>query len=84
VLAEQFRATLTPVLLSGGRIATRKALLQAILFELGLPFRRREEGELRLALMDRIAPTRDKSEGMLLLIDEAQTPRPRCSKSCGC
>ena len=77
VLAEQFRKTLSPVFLTGGQIASRKALLQGILFELGLPFKRREEGELRLALLDRIAAGRDKSEGLLLLVDEAQSLRPR-------
>ena len=77
VLAEQFRKTLSPVFLTGGQIASRKALLQGILFELGLPFKRREEGELRLALLDRIAAGREKSEGLLLLVDEAQSLRPR-------
>ncbi|MCE9555140.1 MAG: AAA family ATPase [Planctomycetes bacterium] len=73
VLAEQFRNTLTPVLLSGGALTSRKALLQGLLFELGLPFKRRDEGEMRLALLDRIAPGRDPSEGLLLIVDEAQT-----------
>ena len=73
VLAEQFRNTLTPVLLSGGALTSRKAMLQGILFELGLPFKRRDEGEMRLALLDRIARGRDKSDGLLVLVDEAQT-----------
>lgn len=73
VLAEQFRNTLTLVLLSGGDLTSRKSLLQGILFELGMPFKRRDEGEMRLVLLDRIAPGREQKEGLLLLIDEAQS-----------
>jgi len=77
VLAEQFRHTLTPVFMLGGELASAKALLQKILFELGLPYTRKDEGELRLALMVRIAADNGTSEGLLLVVDEAQSLKPK-------
>ncbi|MHB1034698.1 MAG: ExeA family protein [Pirellulales bacterium] len=73
VLAEQFKNTFAVAILSSGRLATRRALLQAILFELGRPYRRMEEGELRLALIDYLTPSEECPHGLLLLIDEAHT-----------
>jgi len=71
VLAHEFQDRFATVLLSSGRLCTRRALLQAILFELGLPYRGMEEGELRLALIDHLSPARQTLSGLLLLIDEA-------------
>src|SRR5262245_12188287 len=70
-LAREFASQFATVLLASGRLCTRRALLQAILFELGQPYRGLEEGELRLSLMDYLSPTNQSSEGMLLLVDEA-------------
>ncbi|HEY2882008.1 MAG TPA: AAA family ATPase [Pirellulales bacterium] len=56
VLAEQVRSQMQVALLASGHLCSRRALLQAILFELGLPYRGLEEGELRLSLLDAIAP----------------------------
>jgi type II secretory pathway predicted ATPase ExeA len=86
VLAEQFRRSLQVALLASGQICTRRALLQAILFELGLPFRGMEEGDLRLSLVDHLSP-RNRSNAaanpaqapaapdfaLLLIVDEAHT-----------
>ncbi|HEY2760183.1 MAG TPA: AAA family ATPase, partial [Pirellulales bacterium] len=86
VLVEQFRRSLQVALLASGQLCTRRALLQAILFELGLPFRGMEEGDLRLSLVDHLSP-RSKlsiagSQGqtlpsadtaLLLIVDEAHT-----------
>ncbi len=71
VLAEQFRGRFGIALLGSGRFNTRRELLQAILYELGLPYRDFEEGELRLALIDHLSKSDNEQEGMLLLIDEA-------------
>lgn len=71
VLAEQFRERFDIVYLANGRLATRRALLQAMLFELDMPYRGMEEGELRLSLLDRLSPSASARQGMLLLIDEA-------------
>ncbi len=73
VLAEEFADRLAVVQLASGRLATRAALLQAILYELGLPYRGMDEGELRLALVDFLEPREGGEAGMLLLVDEAQT-----------
>jgi type II secretory pathway predicted ATPase ExeA len=73
VLAEQFRGRFGIALLGSGRFSTRRELLQAILYELGQPYRDMEEGELRLALIDHLSKADGGSEGMLLLIDEAHS-----------
>jgi type II secretory pathway predicted ATPase ExeA len=73
VLAEQFRQRFSIALLNNGRLNTRRELLQAILYELELPYRDLEEGELRLALIDHLSDSGASSEGLLLLIDEAHT-----------
>ncbi|MFH1265080.1 MAG: AAA family ATPase [Planctomycetota bacterium] len=73
MLAEQFKESFQVALLSSGRLSTRRALLQAILFELGQPYRAMDEGELRLALVDHLTVGEECPNGMLLLIDEAHT-----------
>lgn len=73
VLAEQFRDQLAIVQLESARLCTRRALLQAILFELGLPYRDLDEGALRLSLIDHLSPSEACPNGMLLLVDEAHT-----------
>ena len=50
---------------------TRRALLQNILFELKLPYRDMDEGELRLSLIDHLEPRSGGPSGLLLLVDEA-------------
>lgn len=72
VLAAQYHERFDVVLLACARICTRRALLQAILFELGLPYRSRDEGELRLGLLDQLLAGEPDSSGLLLLVDEAQ------------
>jgi len=73
LLAEQFREQFHVALLAGAAVCTRRALLQNILYALNLPYRGLQEGELRLALMDHLQPSRQCPHGMLLLIDEAHT-----------
>ena len=73
VLAVQFRASLEIACLSSGRLTSRKELLQAILFELGLPYRGLDEGESRLSLIDHLSQTASNYQGLLLIIDEAHT-----------
>jgi len=71
VLARQFKDSFRVAMLSSGRLSTRRALLQAILFELSQPYREMDEGELRLALVDYLTLGEECPEGMLLLVDEA-------------
>jgi type II secretory pathway predicted ATPase ExeA len=71
VLARQFCQRFVVALLDEGRFGTRRALLQAILHKLELPYRGLEEGELRLALVDQLDPKEGLEEGLLLIVDEA-------------
>lgn len=73
VLAAQFHERFDVVLPACARLCTRRALLQAILFELGLPYRVRDEGDLRLSLLDHLLSREECPAGLLLLVDEAQT-----------
>src|SRR5262245_15774295 len=73
ILAEQFRGRFQVAHLAGARLCTRRALLQNILFELKLPYREMDEGELRLSLVDHLEPRSGGPEGLLLLVDEAHT-----------
>lgn len=72
VLAAQYREKFDVVLLACAQLCTRRALLQAIHFELGLDYRRRDEGELRLSLLDTLLSSDEATQGLLLLVDEAQ------------
>jgi type II secretory pathway predicted ATPase ExeA len=72
LLADHFRRLQFQVaLLASARLSTRRALLQNILFELHLPYRGMEEGELRLSLIDHLEPRGSGLAGLLLLVDEA-------------
>jgi len=71
VLAEQFRESFAVALLSCGRLSSRRALFQAILYELDQRIRGLDEGELRLALVDYLTVAPDRPRGLILLVDEA-------------
>jgi type II secretory pathway predicted ATPase ExeA len=71
VLAAQFREQMSVVALIGAQLCTRRALLQTMLFELGLPHRRMDEGELRLSLVEYLRGHDGNRQQMLLLVDEA-------------
>ena len=73
LLAAHLRAEYAVALLHGGGLGNRRALLQAILYELGRPYRGMDEGELRLALLDYLTNNEDRPEAMILLVDEAHT-----------
>ncbi len=76
VLADQFSERFAVALLAAGQIASRRELLQAILFELKLPYQGLDEGELHLALLERLTRGEKPAPGLLLLVDEAQTLSP--------
>jgi type II secretory pathway predicted ATPase ExeA len=71
MLAHEFGERFAVALLANGRLSTRHALLQAMLYELRLPYRGLDEGESRLALLDALEPKPDGIEGLLLIVDEA-------------
>jgi len=72
-LAEHVRDDFDVALLSGARILTRRALWQSILAEIGEPYRGIDEGELRMALVERIRGLAATGAGLVVLVDEAHT-----------
>ena len=73
LLQELFRDEFRVCHLSNSKLCSRRALLQAILFELGQNYRNMEEGELRLSLIDFVSCCDQTENGLLLLVDEAHT-----------
>jgi type II secretory pathway predicted ATPase ExeA len=73
VLADDLGKNRPVVFLTSAQLCTRRALLQSILFELGQSYRQRDEGDLRLALMDYLRSGETAKSGLLLLVDEAQS-----------
>lgn len=73
VLASELGKQRPVVCLTSAQLCTRRALLQSILFELDQPYRKRDEGDLRLALMDFLTSAAVRECGVLLLVDEAQS-----------
>ena len=73
VLAAQSADSMQVAWLSCSRLCSRKALMQAILYELGLNYRQKEEGELRLALIDHLGSDSDRSQPLLLIVEEAHS-----------
>jgi type II secretory pathway predicted ATPase ExeA len=61
------------VFLASSPLCTRRALLQSILYHLGLPHREMSEGDLRIELQEHLRGTGGAGGGLLLLVDEAQT-----------
>lgn len=59
------------VYLSNSNFPTRRSLLQAILFEMGDEYSRRDEPELRLDLRSRLLSLRPQREALVLIVDEA-------------
>lgn len=62
--------------LTNGRAVNRAGLLQAILYDLSLPYEGRGEQELRLALTDHLLRSYEEGRGTLLILDEAQDLTP--------
>jgi type II secretory pathway predicted ATPase ExeA len=71
LLAEHFRQPCRVALLGTGRLATRRALLQSILYELRQPYRGLDEEELRLGLSDQATLGEESVRPIVLLVDEA-------------
>ncbi len=71
-VAEHARDDFDVAFLSGGRICTRRALWQSILAAIGEPYRG-DEGELRMAVIERIRGLAATGSGLVLLVDEAHT-----------
>lgn len=71
ILSQQLDRSLQVVLLSSGRLESPRALLQSVLFQLGRPYRRMDEGELRLELHSFLNDRDASPKCLALLVDEA-------------
>jgi type II secretory pathway predicted ATPase ExeA len=72
-LAEHLRDDFDVALLSGARICTRRALWQAVLADIGEPYRGLDEGDLRINIVERIRGLAATGSGLVILVDEAHT-----------
>lgn len=72
-LADHLRDDFNVALLSGARICTRRALWQAVLADIGEPYRGLDEGELRINIVERIRGLAATGSGLVILVDEAHT-----------
>jgi len=72
-IAQKLRESMQVVLLSSSQLCTRRALLQSILYHLELPYQATSEGTLRIQLQERLTQTSPRSQGVVLVVDEAQT-----------
>ena len=72
-LAAEHQAVFQVVDIDCSRVNSRKDLLQNILFQLGKPFNMDGETELRFAVIECANPTEASPNGLLLLVDDAET-----------
>jgi len=71
MLSKHFACSYSVVNVICGNMRERRDLLQAILFELKLPYKEMSEGELRLSLIDHLKTDEIGESGLLVLIDDA-------------
>lgn len=71
MLQRHFHDSRRTVYLGTGRFPTRRALLQAILFEMKLPYVGLSEQETRLSLLDLLQSSSAPMDRLLLIVDEA-------------
>jgi type II secretory pathway predicted ATPase ExeA len=71
-LLDRLGADARSCLLTQGHFRDRAALLQAVLYDLSLPYEGRGEQELRLALTDHLLARFAEGKSTILLLDEAQ------------
>jgi type II secretory pathway predicted ATPase ExeA len=75
-LLERLGSRTNVVFLTNSHVGSRSGLLQAILFDLSLPYEGRGEQEMRLALTDHLLRGFEQGRGTLLIVDEAQHLTP--------
>lgn len=76
ILLERMDGEVTGAFLAGGHFADRAALLQAVLYDLGVPFDRDAEQALRLKLTDALLKTFQEGRRTVLVLDEAHCLTP--------
>ncbi len=70
-LVQELDGPFRTVYLGNCNFSARQALLQAILYELGHPYSRMPEDELRLELKTAVKSARPEKQGIVLVFDEA-------------
>ena len=75
-LVERLGPEVTTAFLTNSHLPDRASLLQAILFDLGLPYEGKREQELRLTLTDFLLTRYSAKQQTVLLVDEAQNLTP--------
>jgi type II secretory pathway predicted ATPase ExeA len=75
-LLERLVPSVSTAFLTNSHLTDRPSLLQAILYELSLPYQDRTEQEMRLALTDHFLSTFAAGRRSLLLVDEAHHLAP--------
>ena len=77
VLAKQFESELDVAVLCGRNLCSAKTLFQMILAQIGIPYRHRDENELRISVFDYLSLPEYSLRGLLIIVDEAHTLRLR-------
>jgi type II secretory pathway predicted ATPase ExeA len=72
MLAIQAAKQMDVSLLVETRIRSRRELLEQVLIGLGHSVSGRSEGELRLMLIDQLSPSQRDTQGLLIIVDEAE------------
>jgi general secretion pathway protein A len=75
-LLERLGSDVTSAFLTNSHVGDATGLLQAILYDLALPYEKRSEQELRLALTDFLLQTYAAGRRSVLVMDEAQYLKP--------
>jgi type II secretory pathway predicted ATPase ExeA len=75
-LLERLGPSLPSAFVTNSHLANRTALLQALLFDLALPYQGRSEQEMRLALTEHLLQTFAAGGPTLLIVDEAHHLAP--------
>ena len=70
-LADEIAGRLPTIYLPSANFPTRRALFQAILYELGAAYNGLDEQELRLALQSQLKLLAEQGKSLLLILDEA-------------
>lgn len=70
-LAAELGIAFQTVLMTNSNFPTKRSLLQSILYELGRPYNRMDEQELRLELATTVRSVRPTKRGVVLVFDEA-------------
>ena len=75
-LIERLGREVRTAFLTNSHLGDRAALLQALLYDLALPYEKRGEQEMRLALTDYLLQGYAEGRGTVLVVDEAQHLTP--------